>query len=272
MTDERLRELYALGVASGDGDRAGAHACELPPETLLALAAGEYGEEEALELLDRVMGCAACQAEFALLRAVVLAGRELEEGGVGAADAAAGRGAASAEVDAAAPAAPEAPRSPLTVERGGVPRPPRAAPAGRDADGRPAAAGRRPALRLGAPILLAATLLLAIGLSRWVTGGPEREPMRGASGALALVAPAEGAVRGDSLRFVWRSVEGAVRYRFELLDGGGLVLYETTTVDTALSLPGTVALRGGAEYRWLVRATDSAGTEHRSAVRRLRLR
>jgi hypothetical protein len=66
-------------------------------------------------------------------------------------------------------------------------------------------------------------------------------------------------------------VPGAARYAFELLDADGTLLHESATSDTMVTLPTSVTLRDGIDYRWIVRATDSAGAQRGSAVRRLRV-
>ncbi len=67
MTDERLRSTYdrmLMFRAETTSDRS---ACP-PVERMGALVRREEDEEQRLELLDHVMGCPFCQAEFELLR------------------------------------------------------------------------------------------------------------------------------------------------------------------------------------------------------------
>jgi hypothetical protein len=65
MTDQRLRDLYSLGIeARGPSDQ-----CP-PSEALLALVQREGTETRRLETLDHVMACAGCRSELALLHAV----------------------------------------------------------------------------------------------------------------------------------------------------------------------------------------------------------
>jgi hypothetical protein len=128
--------------------------------------------------------------------------------------------------------------------------------------------------RRAAPLALAASVLLAVGVGVWqqVGGraGPEVE--RGAPDSVTLLAPAAGTAAGATVRFVWHSVPGARRYDLEVMDAGGAVVYATTTADTVVTVRDTARLRPATDYRWWVRATDDAGAQRASAVRRLRVR
>jgi hypothetical protein len=75
LTDARLRELYRRGFAErGPGKRE--RCVEL--EALLAVLRREGPEDERLRVLDHVMACPACRAEFDLLRSIEQAGAETE--------------------------------------------------------------------------------------------------------------------------------------------------------------------------------------------------
>jgi hypothetical protein len=249
MTDERLRQLYAHALRERGGGGAGAPAvCEVEPASLLALARGELGEDERLALFDRVMASEACRQEFALAHAAVVADRELS-------------GAAAAGM--AQPGEADRPTGdaavlPLRVASGAAhsaPRPPRT----------------RRWWGSGVPVALAATLLLAVGITRW--GGRAVEPvMRSALDGVVLATPPDGAQTEPSPAFAWHPVVGAQRYEFELLDADAAPVYQTTTADTSVALPAAITLRPGVTYRWLVRALDDAGQPRGSAVSRLRVR
>jgi hypothetical protein len=249
MTDERLRQLYAHALRERGGGGTGAPAvCDVEPEALLALARGELGEDERLVLLDRVMASEACRQEFALVHAAVVADRELS----GAA------AATAASRDEAGGRATDAGVLPLRTASSAEP-----------------AAARPPRPRRwwgsGVPVALAATLLLAVGLTRW--GGRAVEPvMRSALDGVVLATPPDGAQTEPSPAFAWHPVAGAQRYEFELLDADAAPVYQTTTADTSVALPAAVTLRPGVTYRWLVRALDDAGQPRGSAVSRLRVR
>jgi len=246
MTDERLQELYARALrgraADARGDAA-ADADDVAPETLLALARGELPEEERLALFDRVMASERSRQEFALVRAATEA------------DAAATR--ASGQADESGDAPDGAGVVPLRLVSS-VPRPPRA-PAGRGW------------WRSGVPVAVAATLLLAVGITRW--GGRAVEPvLRGAIDTVALAAPADGAELATPIDFAWHPVDGAVRYEFQLLDTDPTPIFSTVVADTTMVLPASVTLRPGVIYRWLVRAIDDAGQPRGTGTRRLRVR
>ena len=256
MTDERLRQLYARALHDAAPTAAPGATCDVGPEALLALARGELPEEERLALFDRVMASEACRRDFALVRAAVVADATVEG------DAPAG---ASAETDARAPTSAvdegEAAdvRPPLTLlsAASATPRPPRTE------------APRR--AWAGGLVALAATLLLAVGLSRW--GGRIAEPvMRGAADVVVPIVPPEGAQTDRSPAFAWHPAPSAERYVFELLDASGEPVFTTTTADTVVALPADVALRPGADYRWIVRGLDAAGQPRGEVVRRLRVR
>ena len=118
---------------------------------------------------------------------------------------------------------------------------------------------------------LAATLLLAVGLSRW--GGRIAEPvMRGAVDVVVPIAPPDGAQTDRSPAFAWHPAPSVERYVFELLDGAGAPIFTMTTADTVVALPTDVTLRPGAAYRWIVRGLDAAGQPRGEVVRRLRVR
>jgi hypothetical protein len=119
------------------------------------------------------------------------------------------------------------------------------------------------------PTALAASLLLAIGISRSALQSRD-DTTRGDASAVTLVQPGPEAAAGDSLAFVWRPVPGVRRYELELLDAGGAVAVSAATSDTTAAPPAVRALPPG-DYRWWVRATTSDARTFRSALRPLRL-
>ena len=75
-SDEQLRAAYTRAVeAHGAPERA---RC-VPAEALLALVRGEGRENDRLATLDHTMACAACRAEFELLRSIERAGGQAGE-------------------------------------------------------------------------------------------------------------------------------------------------------------------------------------------------
>jgi hypothetical protein len=263
MNDERLRQLYMQGLAARERKDARAGApCAVAPDDLLALARGELGEERRLELLDRVMVNERCRQELDLLRAVVAAEREAlaaESDGPPAEE-----DPESAGEPAPAPTAAPA----LRVIRGGA-LPPQT-PQARVAESAPRRAWWRHG---GLTAAIAASLLLAVGVSQFLRGGRGGvEPTRGAGDAVAVLAPGEVVEAGAPVTFAWRPVPGATHYQFELADADGNAGYQTIIRDTTTTLPATVTLRAGVQYRWIVRATDDAGAPRGTAVRRLAVR
>ena len=257
MTDDRLRQLYARALGDAAPPAAPGAPCEVGPEALLALARGELPEEERLALFDRVMASESCRRDFALVRAAVVADAAVE--GAAPVSASAGSEVGGAAVPAVGDELADV-RPPLTLlssAPAAAPRPPRA-----DVPRR---------ARTGGLVALAATLLLAVGLSRW--GGRIAEPvMRGVADAVVPIVPPDGAQTDRSPAFAWHPAPAAERYVFELLDGTGAPVYTTTTADTVVALPGDVMLRPGADYRWIVRGLDAAGQPRGEVVRRLRVR
>lgn len=248
MTDERLRDLYLAGL---DARRAREpRGCDVDPEALLALARGELPPEERPALLDRVMASAACREELALLRAVVVAERGEVPAGASPADEAGGE---------------DADDDPAVVPLHG--------PRARAAAPRPPAPPRTWSwTRVGVPLAAAAALALAVGLPTLLRDDAGAPVMRGEAAPIVLVEPGAEAAAGGTRTFTWRAVPGATRYVFELLDADGAVLHERVGPDTTLVLPAGVALAPGAEYRWLVRATDALGDPVATSVARVRIR
>lgn len=139
--------------------------------------------------------------------------------------------------------------------------------------GRELAVTGRPARRSWfMPAALAASLLLAVGLGRLALAPrPEENVVRSGSGAstVALLTPALEANVGEPLRFSWRAVPGATRYRLEVLSPAGEVAMEAETTDTVVAPDPARALPAG-EYQWWVSALGAPGMP-RSGLRPLRL-
>jgi hypothetical protein len=73
VSDDRLRELYAIAQTGATAGPGGEHPA---PEAIAALVRREGSEEGRLATLDHVMSCADCRRDFDLLRAVERAGVE----------------------------------------------------------------------------------------------------------------------------------------------------------------------------------------------------
>lgn len=137
--------------------------------------------------------------------------------------------------------------------------------------GAEAGAIARPGRRWMAPLALAASVLLAVVIGRYaLPGAPERDVVRsGEKDRLTLLAPPTEATTGSPILFVWHPIEGAGRYRLEVMNAGGEVVLEAETADTAIVLQSAADLEPG-EYQWWVGATAPA--DARSALRPLRLK
>jgi hypothetical protein len=111
----------------------------------------------------------------------------------------------------------------------------------------------------------AAAMVAVVGLgwaARTALAPATRDALRGGAAGFALVSP-EGAVDHPTV-LAWRAVPGAFRYEVSLVDSVGALRYATTTADTQLTLPDSVALAPGAIYRWWVRASLPDGAVRRS--------
>jgi hypothetical protein len=137
--------------------------------------------------------------------------------------------------------------------------------------GAEAGAIARPGRRWMAPLALAASVLLAVVIGRYaLPGAPERDVVRsGEKDRLTLLAPPTEATTGSPILFAWHPIEGAGRYRLEVMNAGGEVVLEAETADTAIVLQSAADLEPG-EYQWWVGATSPA--DARSALRPLRLK
>lgn len=126
-----------------------------------------------------------------------------------------------------------------------------------------------------APLALAASLLLAVGIVLGVRhSGDSTDVPRGGGAAVVLLTPPERIAVDQPIAFAWRPVPNAHQYVFELLDAGsgrsGTTAFSRTTSDTSLVLE-PAQLRRGQEYQWWVRAFTPAG-ELASPMRILRVR
>ncbi len=140
-----------------------------------------------------------------------------------------------------------------------------------------AAGARRPKVRWQlqriAPIGLAASLLLALGVAITLNRAPEGpDQPRGGAAAVTLLAPGAQVAADEPITFVWRPVRHANRYVLELLEGsgGGKTVLSRETPDTTLVLDPKL-FQPGAQYQWWVRAVTPAG-ELASPLRSLGLR
>ncbi len=128
----------------------------------------------------------------------------------------------------------------------------------------------RPGRRWMAPLALAASVLLAVVIGRYaLPRGSGSEVVRsGSEGGVTLLAPPPDASTGAPLLFAWHPIQGAGRYRLEVMNTAGEVVLEAETSDTAIVLQSAADLEPG-EYQWWVGA--AAPAETRTPQRPLRL-
>ena len=74
---------------------------------------------------------------------------------------------------------------------------------------------------------------------------------------------------GTPVAFAWRPVEGASRYRLEVLTASGDLAVEAETHDTAITSAAAGRLAPGSYRWWVIAMTPAPGP--RSELRRLRL-
>lgn len=132
----------------------------------------------------------------------------------------------------------------------------------------------RPRSPARAPLLAAASLLLAagIGAGLWsraggVPGEAGPDVLRGEAAAVVGVSPVGAVAPGTRPTFVWRPVPGATGYVVEVLDGAGDAVWTGRTTDTLAVLADSARLAPG-DYAWWVRAELPNEEERRSDPRR----
>jgi len=129
-----------------------------------------------------------------------------------------------------------------------------------------AAPGRRRGMM---PAALAATLLVAVALGR-VALKPSEDTVRSDDATrVELVAPGAEVPAGTPISFAWRPVEGASRYRLEVLNESGDLAIEAETRDTMLTSDSAASLAPGTYQWWVIALSPAPGP--RSELRRLRV-
>jgi hypothetical protein len=120
------------------------------------------------------------------------------------------------------------------------------------------------------PLALAASIVLALGLGLMARNRYQSSNETRAGGhGLVLLAPATEIAPSNSITFAWRPLPGADRYRLELMDSKGAVLFSQLTVDTVLAISGD-RLAPGKAYSWWVRDA-TPGAQLASGLRPLRI-
>jgi hypothetical protein len=131
---------------------------------------------------------------------------------------------------------------------------------------------RRPERRWLMPAALAASVLFAFLVGRSaLTRHPVDELRSGPANtaAVVLVAPGTEVAAGEPVSFAWRLVDGASRYRLEVLDSAGNMAVEAETADTTVTLNSVASLAAGTYQWWVIAMTPRPGP--RSALRPLHL-
>jgi len=125
---------------------------------------------------------------------------------------------------------------------------------------------------------LAAAAVLAIVLVPSLTRTPspprvatERRVIDDEGSRIRVISPPEGpSVSAGDVRFVWDGVAGA-SYQFTLTDVDGRVVWQSSTDDTTLVLPGSVKLGAQRSYYWNVDALAANGSSVTTGVRELKV-
>jgi hypothetical protein len=136
---------------------------------------------------------------------------------------------------------------------------------------RAAVAASRPA-RIAVPrwaVAAAAVVLLATGGLVMVRAFRPENVLRGGESTIELTAPHDSPAVSAPLVFAWRRVPRAVSYEIELVEASGALVHLGTVRDTSWTLPESIHLSSGIEYRWWVRATREDGTTIEAPPRRL---
>jgi hypothetical protein len=141
-----------------------------------------------------------------------------------------------------------------------------------EAGGEPAAV-IRPAWWPGAPLALAASIVVVAGvaglLSSVLWKGADR--VRGTVSEIQLVTPGATANADATIAFAWHPLPKASRYVLEVQREDGSVALADTTADTVLTIAPSAALLPDSTYRWWVREASDAAEPRSSALRMLRL-
>lgn len=116
--------------------------------------------------------------------------------------------------------------------------------------------------RVAAGIVLVAGIGLAVLIAR---RGPV-DQLRGGNSGIRIYEPREEARVHSLPQFVWGRMEGAIDYRFQLLNESGQVVYSMTGTDTALQVPSDAAVPAG-RYLWNLTVQMPGGVAINSPTR-----
>jgi hypothetical protein len=124
----------------------------------------------------------------------------------------------------------------------------------------------------GAPLALAASVLLAVGvllIPKLNRRGPE--PVRGPESDIVPVGPTTGAQVKLPFTLAWHPLNGATRYVLEIQTSDGTVAFADTTGDTTVTVGDASHLAAGSDYRWWVREVTDGAAPRSSPFSNLRL-
>jgi hypothetical protein len=124
----------------------------------------------------------------------------------------------------------------------------------------------------GAPLALAASVLLAVGallIPRLNRHRPE--PERGTESDIVPIAPVAGARVNLPFTLAWHRLPGATRYVLELQTTDGTVALADTTADTTVTVTDGSRLATGSTYRWWVREVTDGAPPRSSPFNQLRV-
>lgn len=132
---------------------------------------------------------------------------------------------------------------------------------------------RRPRNLLAAGILAAAAaLLVVVWPSIQAPDRPGEPLLRAAPGAESLVAYGPvGESSSSSPTFVWAAEPRATSYRLTLTSSVGAPVWSASTADTVMSPAGSVRLREGERYLWVVDALLDDGSARSTGIREFRV-
>jgi hypothetical protein len=116
---------------------------------------------------------------------------------------------------------------------------------------------------------LAATVLVALGLGRLAVHSSDDTVRSGEAARVELLVPGGDVTAGVPVTFAWRPVEGASRYRLEVLNQSGDLAVEAETHDTTITSDSAARLAPGSYQWWVIALSPAPGP--RSELRRLRV-
>jgi hypothetical protein len=125
-------------------------------------------------------------------------------------------------------------------------------------------------------LALAAVAILVIGLGTLALRSrrmvPSEDVMRGHSAAMSLIEPESGASIALPIHLTWHAVDGAARYRVELLSTTGDLIGAWTTRDTTLAIADSAHVSTSRSYDVWVRATLKDRTDLSSPIVRFNVK